>query len=561
MNSSSKRFIFLSILISILLAPLIFSGGGLDINIPDVAPIPEVAVTPKQIIDANIALIQTSITEINTAITRINTALTTATTAQATTFQKTQINNALTTAQTARTTAETALQQAQQLTSDTQRAIELQTIAQTAVETANAQVVIAQQVVEDAIMDAKVQAGTDAAIAEHEAEQIAASITVIRNLITEINTAITQINTALTTATTAQATTAQITQINTAKTTAQTAKTTAQTALQQVQQLTDTQRAIELSNAQTATTTAKAQAVIAQQVAADAVTAHATALAATQAAIEASTPATTSTLTVTTNQPTECAAGSICKKIGRKGGSIDGLYSGSTCYRIINTDNNNDYFVPLNSVTEFNSFVNNKPSGVTVTDCQGITISGGNEFDNGGGNELDNGGVKLVSRTYDSSNDQVIEIYSDGTEYIVPFRSEDVSKSGEPLNYLYQNGGMQHNEIVLGGTVYYLFPDGIPLVMQDVVNEDTTTDTDGDGIPNYVDPDDNNNGIRDTSPNGVLVDPFYSFYSTESYEKGHESSSGSSDSSSGSSGYIDWSVYSDPATSEITTTYSHGNIE
>ena len=411
MNSFSKRFIFLSILISILLAPLIFSGGGLNINVPDIEPIPEIVITPEQIIAANIASIQTSITEINTVITKINTAKQQATTAQATTAQITQINTALTTTQTAKTTAETALQQAQQLTSDTQRAIELQTTAQTAVETANAQLVIANNVVSTA------QAAQT--IFNKAIRDMTINIELVPPYITKINTAKQQ-------ATTAQATTAQIAQINTAL-------TTAQTALAAAKATTDITDASILTTARTAVntalSTARAQLVIANNIVS---TAKATQTAATQAqaaaaqaAIDAATPATTSTLTVTTNQPTECATGSICKKIGRKGGSIYGLYSGSICYNIINNNNNNDYFVPLNSVLEFNAFITNKPSGVTVTSCQ----SSGREDK---GDNYEATPPIEVGWALNQKTGELTVTYSDGTNKKFP----PVSNPGAPTPWM-----------------------------------------------------------------------------------------------------------------------------
>jgi hypothetical protein len=84
-------------------------------------------------------------------------------------------------------------------------------------------------------------------------------------------------------------------------------------------------------------------------------------------------------------QPTECATGSICKKIYHRGDSISGLYIGRTCYEITNNHDLNDYFVPLNSFDEFSAFMKNKPEGVVITNCQVASSSSGSSSGSGSG--------------------------------------------------------------------------------------------------------------------------------------------------------------------------------
>lgn len=207
-------------------------------------------------------------------------------------------------------------------------------------------------------------------IPEITPEQIlATSIELIQKDLTEINTIIGKIETALQQAITAQATAAQITQINTTKTSAQTAKQTAETALATAKATTDvTISTTAQTSARTALATAKAQLVIANNVASAAKATQAATQSAAQAIVEEQ-----------EQLLQDCATGMICQKVSHNGGSIK-LYSGSNCYGITNNNALNDYFIPLNSVAEFDAFITNKPSGVTVTSCQSTE---GND-DNGG---------------------------------------------------------------------------------------------------------------------------------------------------------------------------------
>ena len=80
--------------------------------------------------------------------------------------------------------------------------------------------------------------------------------------------------------------------------------------------------------------------------------------------------------------PTECAKGSICKRINHWSGTEDledsehGLVIDQVCYNIINKDSSKDYFIPINSVSEFNAFKAAAPSlNVEVSVCASTPTS------------------------------------------------------------------------------------------------------------------------------------------------------------------------------------------
>ena len=80
--------------------------------------------------------------------------------------------------------------------------------------------------------------------------------------------------------------------------------------------------------------------------------------------------------------PKECAKGSICKRINHWSGtenledSEHGLVIDQACYNIINKDSSKDYFIPINSVSEFNAFKAAAPSlNVEVSVCASASSS------------------------------------------------------------------------------------------------------------------------------------------------------------------------------------------
>lgn len=78
--------------------------------------------------------------------------------------------------------------------------------------------------------------------------------------------------------------------------------------------------------------------------------------------------------------PTECSAGSICKRINHVGetenseNNLEVNENGNqVCYNIKNNHPTNDYFIPMNSIPEFNAFVNyannNPDAKISISGC------------------------------------------------------------------------------------------------------------------------------------------------------------------------------------------------
>jgi len=84
--------------------------------------------------------------------------------------------------------------------------------------------------------------------------------------------------------------------------------------------------------------------------------------------------------------PTECSAGSICKRINHVGetenseNNLEVNENGNqVCYNIKNNHPTNDYFIPLHSIVEFNAFRdyarNNPDAKISVTDCPAAPVA------------------------------------------------------------------------------------------------------------------------------------------------------------------------------------------